>query len=120
VFLVDQFFVLLALEGAFRKRKTAAMSQAKHNVVTLSFRQMILKDWRWVPNGYPVLELEVIGETHTLTDVGEKLFDCYLGDILDECLDDHVWRFEVLTNGLGEMALDCTIPILSQEMTVVS
>ncbi len=78
---------------------------------------MILKDWRWVPKGYPVLELEVIGETHTLTDVGEKLFDCYLGDILDECLDDHVWRFEVLASDVGEMALDSTIPILSQDMT---
>lgn len=97
------------------------------NVVTLSFRQVAYKKRKWVATGTPVLELEVIGELHTLTDVGEKLFDCYLGDLLNECLYDHVWRFEVLVGvdedesdgDMEEMELDSTTPILAKGETLL-
>ena len=107
------------------------------SVVTLSFRKMCIKKRKYVADGEPVLVLEVIGELHTLTDIGEKLFDSYLGNILGECLNDHIWRFEVLVNedddmddditsasGMGgfgdsemvELALDKNTPVLSKKM----
>ena len=99
------------------------------SVVTLSFRKMCHKKRKYVADGEPVLELEVIGELHTLTDIGEKLFESYLGDILGEDLNDHIWRFEVLVDldvnddmpmGFGpemeELALDTNTPILAKEM----
>ena len=40
----------------------------------------------------PLLELEVLS-CHTLRQIGEALFQFHLGDILNEDLDDHLWRF---------------------------
>ena len=41
-----------------------------------------------------MLEIELQGHAHTLRHAAHALFDRYLGDVLGEDLDDHLWRFE--------------------------
>jgi len=65
----------------------------------------------------PVLEMEVLGHTHTWTDIGGLLFTHYLGAIRGEGLNDHLWRF--YPKGRVSSALDPSIPILSPRMGFV-
>ncbi len=86
------------------------------NIVTLSFRQVCHKRNGWVPRGNAFLEIDVIGDCHTLTTVARKLFDWYLGEMRGEGLYDHLWRFEIPPYDGDTLALDVKIPILSQQM----
>jgi hypothetical protein len=65
----------------------------------------------------PVLEMEVLGHTHTWTDIGGLLFTHYLGAIRGEGLNVHLWRF--YPKGRVSSALDPSIPILSPHMGFV-
>jgi hypothetical protein len=41
-----------------------------------------------------VLSIELQGHAHTLRHAAQASFDRYLGDVLGEDLNDHLWRFE--------------------------
>jgi len=48
-----------------------------------------------------VLKITLLGNKHTLRDAAELLFQDYLEDQLNECLDDHVWGFTPHQSGGG-------------------
>lgn len=106
--------VFAAMNGASVRSDPQAVS-----VVTLSFRQTQFKKRSFVPVGPPVLEIELLGEQHTLTDAAKSLFQHYLRDVLGEELYMHVWRFEVVDEDLREsMAFDAKTPLLDEDMLI--
>jgi len=87
-------------------------------VVSISFRKVVFQSslMTFKKVGEPVLQIEVLGDQHTLEDVGKLLFKNYLGEILDEELDEHLWRFEPCPGAGETLALDPSVPILSDAM----
>jgi hypothetical protein len=86
-------------------------------VVCLSFRQVKFsrKKRRYaMAEGEAVLELQLLGDRHSLTDAAELLFQSYLGNILNESLNDHIWRFTPIEDECLQLSSD--IPLLSREM----
>ena len=70
----------------------------------------------------PVIQLEVLGETHTFKDLGEAIFTHYLHEIRNEQLSDHMWRFELYpeqkeSDWIGSN-IDNTKAFLSPDMIV--
>ena len=90
-------------------------------VVTISFHDVLHSsemNYRYMKStARPLLTVEVLGNTHTFTDVGILLFEHYLGDVLDESLDSHLWRFEPLGEPLSYgIGFSVTTPILSKNL----
>jgi hypothetical protein len=83
-------------------------------VILMSFRQVTRQNGRLVVHGSPVVEIELLGETHTLQDAAECLFEYYLRDVLGEELYMHIWRFEPIDD--TDLALNKDTPILSDNM----
>ena len=84
-------------------------------VVSFSFYQVVPTRERNYPfnkTGKPFLELQVLGDRHTLTTVAGQLFKLHMEEALGESLYEHVWRFEPCENGYGK-AFNNRVPILS-------
>ena len=70
------------------------------NVVRIAFYNVKYTNERNYPysksGAGPVLQIEVLGDRHSLDDIGHMLFDHYLEEVLDESLYDHIWRYVYL------------------------
>lgn len=66
------------------------------------------------PGQRPDLRLQCLGDRHTLKNVADAIFDCYLADIRGENLEDHLWRFEPRESICG-MALNHELTLLSPD-----
>ena len=92
----------------------------KDRVVVISFydvQQGKERNYPFMKAGKPILTIEFLGNTHTLTDVGEMLFRYYMGEKLGESLNSHIWRFTPLGNEYSHgTCLDANVPILSKTM----
>ena len=61
----------------------------------------------------PLLELELLGDEHTLLDAAEALFEHRLEAQRGEGLDDHLWRYHEEEDD-GELAFCTHTPMLRQ------
>lgn len=104
--------------------KVGGSEGAKDNVIPkkvirISFRKAAHsreRNYNYLKYGNPVLQVEVLG-THTFEDVGEVLFRGYLGAVLGETLNDHVWLFSpnLGDEELEEMMFSASTPLLSPQ-----
>ena len=82
------------------------------SVVLVSFRQAVEQEWKWVATGSPFVEIELLGEKHSLKDAVKSLFKYYLRDVRREELSDHSWDF--VPEEDDRLALDVHTPLLSE------
>lgn len=88
-------------------------------VVSIAFRNIVYggkSENAFRKVGEPVLQIEVLGDCHNFEHIGELLFRHYLQEVLNEELYMHMWRFEPCDRGDNSLALDPSLPILSDEM----
>ena len=88
-------------------------------VVTISFHEALWsnkkKDYVKRDGDDAILELEMLGHQHSLENVAESLFEHYLGDVLGERLNAHLWHFDVRISE-STKHLNASIPLLSHSM----
>jgi hypothetical protein len=86
-----------------------------NKIVTVSAECKMLRGRGYRQWGAP-LEVELVGNKNTLTDLAEFLFDFSLRETLGEELYFHHWGFETATLITGVLSLDLKVPILSPNM----